>query len=277
MILEPILAYIPDRLSNISLSGIKTRNPIRIRYLIFRTLLVINSMDPFQSMQLLNSEKKNAATTLASSEKEVAEKKPTERRTRKKVTTKKEQDMCGDSSELEESTSATPYENEMEELQLREDEGEDISFTYAWPPLVCCFGAAQHLFIPSGRPANRLIDHEIHESMKDMFWTPTKFVRAPGSSPSNVAIALAAIGGRVAFMGKLGDDEYGQELLYHLNVNKVQTRSIVMDTSTPTAVSQMKIMRRGGLRLSCVKPCAEDSFTVSEININILKEVITIL
>lgn len=162
---------------------------------------------------------------------------------------------------------------EQQELLLADDDGEDISYTYAWPPLVCCFGAAQYSFLSSGRPANRLINHDIHNSMKDMFWSPEKFFRAPGGPASSVAIALAAIGGRVAFMGKLGDDEYGQNMLYHLNINNVQTRSIKLDSSRYTAVSYMKISRRGGLKLNCSRPCAEDSFLSSDIDIDALKEV----
>lgn len=172
-----------------------------------------------------------------------------------------------------EALSTNILDSKNEELQLVEDEEEDISFTYRWPPLVCCFGAAQHLFIPSGRPANRLIDHEIHDSKKDMFWSPTKFIRAPGGPSSSVAVALAKIGGRVEFMGKLGDDEYGQTMLYYLNESKVQTRSVKLDSSKPTAVSHMKIAKRGRLRVSCVEPCAEDSFLSSDINVDVLKEV----
>lgn len=157
-------------------------------------------------------------------------------------------------------------------LELIKDDGEDISFTYGWPPLVCCFGAAQHAFVPSGRPANRLINHEIHESMKDALWSPEKFVRSPGGSAGSVAIALATLGGKVAFMGKLADDDYGQAMLYYMNVNKVQTRSVRIDSKRATAVSLMKIGKRSRLKMSCVKSCAEDSLTRSEINVDVLKE-----
>lgn len=162
-----------------------------------------------------------------------------------------------------------------EEYDLDFPEGgeDDISFSYSWPPLVCCFGAAQHAFVPSGRPANRLIDYKIHERMKDALWTPEKFVRAPGSSSSSVAVALANLGGRVEFMGKLGDDDYGKTMLYYLNMNNVQTRSVNVDAKRLTAVSHMKISKKGGLRMTCVKPCAEDSLSRSEINIDVLKEV----
>ncbi|KAF2294952.1 hypothetical protein GH714_029649 [Hevea brasiliensis] len=93
-----------------------------------------------------------------------------------------------------------------------------------------------------------------------------------GGSAGSVAIALASLGGKVALMGKLGDDEFGQAMLYYLNVNNVQTRSVRIDSKRATALSQMKIAKRGHLRMTCVKPCAEDSLSKSEINIDVLKE-----
>ncbi|GAB2220610.1 hypothetical protein Droror1_Dr00008271 [Drosera rotundifolia] len=154
-----------------------------------------------------------------------------------------------------------------------EKEDEDISTTYGWPPLICCFGAAQHAFLPSGRPANRLPNYEIHRSMKDALWAPEKFFRASGGSAGSVAIAFGGTGAKVAFLGKLGDDDFGEAMLYYLNVSKVQTRSVRIDKRRPTAVSRMKIVKRGNLRISMGKPCAEDSLSKSEINIDVLKEV----
>jgi sugar/nucleoside kinase (ribokinase family) len=74
-------------------------------------------------------------------------------------------------------------------------------------------------------------------------------------------------------MGQLGDDEYGQSLLYHLNNNGVQTRAVSINSSASTAVSFMKITSRSGLKTTCVKPCAEDCFLESDINASVLKEV----
>lgn len=176
-------------------------------------------------------------------------------------------------SDAEDSSTFLVSDESEGELDLAKDDGEDISDTYGWPPLVCCFGAAQHAFVPSGRPANRLIDYEIHDRMTDALWAPEKFFRAPGGSAGSVATALATLGGKVALMGKLGGDEYGQAMLYYLNVNNVQTRSIRIDNKRQTAKSVMKIGKRGRLRMSCAKPCAEDSLSKSEINIDVLKEV----
>lgn len=207
-------------------------------------------------------------------EEQKTEKKVTRRRTKKKDDEMKEQQSESEISDVEESTLITNSGDESEDdLELNINESEDISETYGWPPLVCCFGAAQHAFVPAGRPSNRLIDYEIHERMKDAMWAPENFVRAPGGSAGGVALSLASLGGKVAFMGKLGDDDYGQAMLCYLNVNNVQTRSVKIDSKKATAISQMKIGKRGRLRMSTLKSCAEDSLTKSEINIDVLKEV----
>ncbi|KAK8659329.1 hypothetical protein V6N13_029534 [Hibiscus sabdariffa] len=211
----------------------------------------------------------SASTTI----KEPKPERKVRRRTAKKDDDAEVQQRDSEISDIEESTllSNAGDENE-EDLELNIDEGEDISFTYGWPQLVCCFGAAQHAFVPSGRPANRLVDYEIHERMKEARWVPEKFVRAPGSCAGSVALALARLGGKVAFMGKLGDDDYGQAMLCYLNVNNVQTRSVQIDSKRPTAISQMKISKRGRLRMTYLKSCAEDSLSKSEINSDVLKE-----
>ncbi|CAM8912853.1 unnamed protein product [Rhodiola kirilowii] len=204
-------------------------------------------------------------------EEKVVKKEKRGRKSKKKV------DEVEDASNLpklsdEESVVKTVDKKADEELEPVVNEGDDLSHLYGWPPLVCCFGAAQHAFVPSGRPANRLIDHEIHERMRDSRWAPERFVRAPGSSSGSVAIALASLGGKVAFMGKLGDDDYGQSMLWFMNSNNVRTRSVRIDSKRATAISLMKISKRGGLRMTCAKLCAEDSLTKHEINIDVLKE-----
>ncbi|XP_059317156.1 fructokinase-like 2, chloroplastic isoform X2 [Lycium ferocissimum] len=220
-------------------------------------------------------EKRKRTSKKASSSSSL-EKEPTQkvtRRRRKKVDNLEDEGSQTELSDIEEELHVANVDADSdEELDFDKDGGEDISFTYGWPPLVCCFGAAQHAFVPSGRPSNRLVDHEWHERMKDAMWDPEKFIRAPGGCSSNVAVALASLGGKVAFMGKLGDDDFGQSLVYFMNINKVQTRSVRLDSKKATAVTHMKIGKRGGLRMTTTKPCAEDSLLKSEINIDVLKE-----
>ncbi|EEF50730.1 fructokinase-like 2, chloroplastic [Ricinus communis] len=235
-----------------------------------------NSVSPVSedSKQTPRRTRRKATSAIGTVEEEKTEKKVRKRRKTKKMDEDVEyQGSESEVSDSEESAFLPPVENESDgEQELEKDDGEDVSCTYGWPPLVCCFGAAQHAFVPSGRPANRLLNYEIHERMKDAYWAPEKFVRAPGGSAGSVAIALANLGGKVAFMGKLGDDEYGQSMLYYMNVNNVQTRSVQTDSKRATAASHMKIAKRGRLRTTCARPCAEDSLSKSEINIDVLKE-----
>nr|XP_043640013.1 fructokinase-like 2, chloroplastic [Erigeron canadensis] len=211
--------------------------------------------------------KETAVASTSSSLDEEPEKKVTRRRrTKKKI---EETTYEGSETELSEPEEDTDNEKD---LELDAIDGNDISFTYAWPPLVCCFGPIQHAFVPSGRQANRLIDHESHERMKDALWTPEKFVRAPGGCAADVALCLARFGSNAAVMGKIGDDDFGQALLYHLNESRVQTRSVRIDPKRTTAVSRMKMSKRGNLKMTSITPCAEDGLKKSEINIDVLKE-----
>lgn len=166
-------------------------------------------------------------------------------------------------------------ENKEEKSMELEGDGEedDHNFEYDWPPLVCCFGLAQNEFIPTVRVSDRQMDEDKYSTWKGLQWSPPEFVRAPGGPPSNVAIALARLGGRVAFMGKVGDDPTGYQMVLTMNKEHVQTRGVKFDPCASTAVSYMKVTRREGkLGMECVKPCAEDGFHISDINIDILKE-----
>ncbi|XP_010415552.1 PREDICTED: fructokinase-like 2, chloroplastic isoform X3 [Camelina sativa] len=244
-------------------------------------LLVDNDDDVLDKESTVSASKPKTRTRKKASSSDVEEVKP-EKKVRRKRTAKKDKEPEEDlgtntydeGSDAEESLAveSTDTESEEEEIDLSKHESEDISHTYGWPPLVCCFGSAQHAFVPWGRPANRLLDYELHERMSDAKWAPEKYIRAPGGCAGGVAIALASLGGKVAFMGKLGDDEYGQAMLYYLNVCNVQTRSVRIDGKRVTACSTMKISKRGRLKSTCIKPCAEDSLSKSEINVDVLKE-----
>lgn len=222
--------------------------------------------NPEKPQRRTRKKEKAIASTSSSLDEEPEKKVTRRRRTKKKI-----EDTVDEGSEPELSEREDDTDNE-KELQFDASGGEDISFTYAWPPLVCCFGPIQHAFVPSGRRANRLIDHESHERMGDALWAPEKFVRAPGGCAANVALCLARFGSNAAVMGKIGDDDWGQALLYYLNDSRVQTRAVRIDAKRTTAVSRMKMSKRGALKMTCVNPCAEDAFKKSEINIDVLKE-----
>lgn len=189
---------------------------------------------------------------------------------------KKKQPEAIEESKSEEAKPPPLATNEGEEEE-EEDFDDGMDFPYESPPLICCFGAAQREFVPTVRVSQRQMDPDQYSSWKALQWNPPEFVRAPGGPPSNVAISHVRLGGRAAFMGKVGDDDFGNDLVYRMNLEKVQTRAVKIDPAVKTATSLMKIGFRdegSGKKLvaETVKSCAEDSFSKPEINVAVLKE-----
>ncbi|KAH0736938.1 hypothetical protein KY290_035643 [Solanum tuberosum] len=159
---------------------------------------------------------------------------------------------------------------QMEEI---DDYDDGVDFPYPNPPLVCCFGAAQKEFVPTVRVSPEQMDKDKYSEWKMLQWNPPEFVRAPGGPPSNVAISHVRLGGRAAFMGKVGNDEFGQEMVLLMNKENVQTRSVKFSDSMRTGCSYMKIkFKDGKMRVEKVKDSAEDSLLSSELNLDVLKE-----
>ncbi|KAK3406879.1 hypothetical protein EUGRSUZ_K03004 [Eucalyptus grandis] len=167
------------------------------------------------------------------------------------------------------------------EPQAREEEdegGDDWDYddgidSYDDPPLVCCFGAAQREFVPTVRVHHNPLHPDIYSQWKMLQWDPPEFARAPGGPPSNVAISHVRLGGRAAFMGKVGRDEFGSELVLAMNKERVQTRAVKFDGDVKTARTYMKVkFDEGRMRMETVKESAEDSLASSELNLAVLKE-----
>ncbi|KAJ7524108.1 hypothetical protein O6H91_18G078000 [Diphasiastrum complanatum] len=174
-------------------------------------------------------------------------------------------------SQTPKSASDTTKKDAIHELKVDGDEDEDED--YDWPPLVCCFGHAIHEFVPNVKISLRQMDPDAYSQWKALQWNPPDFARAPGTVSYNVAIALARLGGRVEFMGKVGNDAFGKELVYILNTNRVQTRGVRFDPNLLTGVSEMHLTHGDKqVHMSCIQGSAEDSLQQSEINIDVLKE-----
>ncbi|KAK4342801.1 hypothetical protein RND71_038617 [Anisodus tanguticus] len=196
------------------------------------------------------------------------------RRGRKKsstpTTSKKSRTTQKDSNFTESNTQME--KNSRNDFKI-DDYDDGVDFPYPNPPLVCCFGAAQKEFVPTVRVSHEQMDKDKYSEWKMLQWNPPEFVRAPGGPPSNVAISHVRLGGRAAFMGKVGNDEFGQEMVLLMNKEKVQTRGVKFDDSMRTGCTYMKIkFKDGKMRAERVKESAEDSLLSSELNLDVLKE-----
>ncbi|KDP28712.1 hypothetical protein JCGZ_14483 [Jatropha curcas] len=63
------------------------------------------------------------------------------------------------------------------------------------------------------------------------------FKKAPGGAPANVAVGIARLGGHSAFIGKVGEDEFGYMLADVLKENKVDNSGLCFDPNARTALS----------------------------------------
>ena len=71
------------------------------------------------------------------------------------------------------------------------------------------------------------------------------FKKAPGGAPANVAVGLARMGHDVAFMGKVGDDEFGKMLKQVLADNGVDVSAMLLDTTARTALAFVTLRADG--------------------------------
>ncbi|KAI5006979.1 hypothetical protein ZWY2020_046927 [Hordeum vulgare] len=98
------------------------------------------------------------------------------------------------------------------------------------------------------------------------------FVKAPGGAPANVAIAVARLGGGAAFVGKLGDDEFGRMLAAILRDNGVDAGGVVFDSGARTALAFVTLRADGEREFMFYRnPSADMLLTADELNVDVIK------
>lgn len=71
------------------------------------------------------------------------------------------------------------------------------------------------------------------------------FEQNPGGAPANLAVAAAKQGGSVAFIGKVGDDQFGRALVRVLRENGVDTRGVAVSPAHHTSLAFVKLGEDG--------------------------------
>lgn len=71
------------------------------------------------------------------------------------------------------------------------------------------------------------------------------FKKAPGGAPANVAVGVSRLGGNAAFIGKVGDDEFGHMLAGVLKSNKVDVKGLRFDSNARTALAFVTLKSDG--------------------------------
>ncbi|KAK4361572.1 hypothetical protein RND71_020524 [Anisodus tanguticus] len=98
------------------------------------------------------------------------------------------------------------------------------------------------------------------------------FLKAPGGAPANVAIAVTRLGGKSAFVGKLGDDEFGHMLAGILKQNGVQADGINFDKGARTALAFVTLRADGEREFMFYRnPSADMLLTADELNLDLIR------
>ncbi|XP_072966005.1 fructokinase-1-like [Typha angustifolia] len=98
------------------------------------------------------------------------------------------------------------------------------------------------------------------------------FLKAPGGAPANVAIAVSRLGGRSAFVGKLGDDEFGHMLAGILRSNGVFDAGVTFDSGARTALAFVTLRADGEREFMFYRnPSADMLLHESELNLDLIR------
>lgn len=98
------------------------------------------------------------------------------------------------------------------------------------------------------------------------------FVKAPGGAPANVAISVSHLGGRSAFVGKLGDDEFGHMLAGVLRENGVSVAGVRFDRVARTALAFVTLRSDGEREFMFYRhPSADMLLTPAELNLELIR------
>lgn len=99
------------------------------------------------------------------------------------------------------------------------------------------------------------------------------FAQNPGGAPANVAVAVARLGGKSAFIGKVGDDMHGRFLADTLKKNKVNCDSLILDKNFFTTLAFVDVNADGERDFSFArKHGADKMLCIDDIPVEKIKE-----
>ena len=102
---------------------------------------------------------------------------------------------------------------------------------------------------------------------------PPRFEQHAGGAPANVAVAIAALGGKAEFIGMLSNDPFGNFLLDSLQRAGVGTKYVQRTSAAPTALAFVTLDEKYERHFSFYRPPAADLlFRESRLSANAFKQ-----
>ncbi|OIT32822.1 PREDICTED: probable fructokinase-7 [Nicotiana attenuata] len=101
------------------------------------------------------------------------------------------------------------------------------------------------------------------------------FLKAPGGAPANVAVCISKLGGSSAFIGKVGDDQFGHMLADILKNHNVDNSGMRFDPSARTALSFVTLTAEGERQFLFYRnPSADMLLQKSELDIHLIEKAV---
>lgn len=99
------------------------------------------------------------------------------------------------------------------------------------------------------------------------------YTKQTGGAPANVAVGIAKLGSKVAFIGKVGDDFLGNDLKNTLNHYGVNTEAMYMTKEVNTGITFVSLDSHGERTFNFyINPSADYFLTAEEIPNQLFKE-----
>ncbi|KAG6742070.1 hypothetical protein POTOM_055354 [Populus tomentosa] len=99
------------------------------------------------------------------------------------------------------------------------------------------------------------------------------FKKAPGGAPANVAVGIARLGGSSAFIGKVGEDEFGYMLAEILKENNVNSEGIRFDPGARTALAFVTLRSDGEREFMFYRnPSADMLLQEAELDLDLIRK-----
>ncbi|PLS03207.1 carbohydrate kinase family protein [Neobacillus cucumis] len=98
-----------------------------------------------------------------------------------------------------------------------------------------------------------------------------RFERNPGGAPANVLAALAKLGKKTAFIGKVGNDQFGHYLHSVLRWNNIDTKGVVFSNESNTTLAFVHLDDQGDRSFSFYRnPGADRMLKEQEVDLELL-------
>lgn len=98
------------------------------------------------------------------------------------------------------------------------------------------------------------------------------FERNPGGAPANVLACISKLGGRTAFIGKVGDDMFGHYLSDTLRKYNIDTTGLKFCTESKTTLAFVQLDQSGDRSFSFYRnPGADTMLLPSDINYDLIR------